>query len=160
MYYRFGKVFFYFSVFGFVLFLLYFYSAMPELLKYQPDGIQDNGRDTFFYAMIGLFAVVNMIVLVPPKMLETKTHKGLHRIFPVGDNYRDYILAWFYSFGSVINLSLLIMVFYVHAINNQNEIQASKFNFFFYLIPVLLAIWVVALFVLLFNKFKQVRLGS
>lgn len=160
MYHRFGKVFYFFSVFGFILFLLYFYSAMPEMLKYQPESAQGNDRDVFFYSMIGLFAVVNLIVLVPPKMLETKTHRGLHRIFPLGDDYRDYILAWFYSFGAVINLSLLVMVFYVHAINNQNEIQASKFNFFFYLIPVLLIIWVIALFVLLFNKFKQVRLDS
>lgn len=160
MYYRFGKVFYFFSVFGFILFLLYFYSAMPELLKYQAEAAQDHARDTFFYAMIGLFAMVNLIVLVPPKLLETKTHRGLHRVFPVGDPHRDYLLAWFYSFGGVVNLSLLIMVFYVHAINNQNEIQASKFNFFFYLIPVLLFIWVIALFVLLFTKFKQVRLNS
>ncbi|MHA7128600.1 DNA topoisomerase IV [Algoriphagus namhaensis] len=160
MYYRFGKAFYFFSVFGFVLFLLYFYSAMPESVKYQIESTTEYARDTFFFSMIVLFVLINFVVMLPPKLLETKTHKGLHRIFPVGDDYRDYMLAWFYSFGGVINLSLLVMVFYVHALNNQEAIQASEFNFFFYLIPVLLLIWVVALFVLLFNKFKQVRLDS
>jgi cell division protein FtsX len=84
-------------------------------------------------------------------------HNGLHRIFPIGDTYRDYFLGWFYSFGGIVNLSLSVMVFYTHAINNQQAIAANEFSFFFYLIPVLFIIWIIGLFAILTGKFKQIK---
>ena len=164
MLYRFGKAFYYLTLFGFVFFLLYFYSAMAESVGY---GLNEYGsvvnkvsKETFFYGMICLFAILNVLVLLPPKLLETKMHKKLHRISPIGDTYRDYFLGWFYSFGGIINLSLSTMVFYTHAINNQEEIAANEFNFFFYLIPVFFLIWIVGLFVILAGKFKQIQQQS
>jgi hypothetical protein len=164
MLYRFGKAFYFLSLFGFIFFLLYFYSAMAESVGYSMD---DNGlvinkisKETFFYSMIGIFVILNGLVLLPPKLLETKTHRGLHRIFPIGDSYRDYFLGWFYSFGGILNISLSVMVLYTHAINNQQEIAASKFNFFFYLIPSLSIIWVIGLFIIMGGKFKQIQQKS
>jgi hypothetical protein len=161
MYYRFGKAFYFLSVLLFIFFLLYFYSALTEQVSYSVDDQGNLGsqvdKNTFFYLMAGAFILLNFGVLVPPKMLETKSHKGLHRIFPIGDSYRDYFLAWFYFFGGLINLSLSMMVFYIHAINNQESIAASMFNFFFYLFPSLLVLWVIGFFVLLVGKFKQIQ---
>ncbi len=134
---------------------------MPEQVGISVDetGIvnRDWEKGTFFYAMIATFLIFNAATLFTPKSLETKTNKKMHRIFPVGDPYRDYILAWFYSFGALINLSLGLLVFYVHAINNQEEIAASSFSFWFFLMPSLLFVWVVMLFVLLVGKFKSVQ---
>jgi hypothetical protein len=134
---------------------------MAELVGY---GLDENGsvidkvsKESFFYGMIGLFVILNAIVLFPPKLLETKMHNGLHRIFPIGDTYRDYFLGWFYSFGGIVNLSLSVMVFYTHAINNQQAIAANEFSFFFYLIPVLFIIWIIGLFAILTGKFKQIK---
>jgi hypothetical protein len=164
MLYRFGKAFYFLSLFGFIFFLLYFYSAMAETVGYSTDNnglvINKISKETFFYAMIGIFVILNGLVLLPPKLLETKTHRGLHRIFPIGDAYRDYFLGWFYSFGGILNISLSIMVLYTHAINNQQEIAASKFNFFFYLIPALSIIWVIGLFIIMGGKFKQIQQKS
>lgn len=164
MLYRFGKAFYFLSLFGFIFFLLYFYSAMAELVGY---GLDENGsvidkvsKEAFFYGMIGLFVILNAVVLLPPKLLETKMHNGLHRIFPLGDIYRDYFLGWFYSFGGIVNLSLSVMVFYTHAINNQQAIAVNEFSFFFYMIPVLFIIWIIGLFAMLTGKFKQVKKQS
>lgn len=161
MYYRFGKAFYFLSVVLFIFFLLYFYSAMPEKVSYSLD---ENGlspeklsKSTFFYGMTAIFIILNVIVLLPPKLLETKNHKGLIRIFPIGDTFRDYYLGWFYSFGGILNMSLGILVFYTHAINNQEEIAASQYSFFFYLIPGLFVIWVIGLFAILVGKFNQVK---
>jgi len=164
MLYRFGKAFYFFSLFGFIFLLLYFYSAMPEGVGFSTNelgSITDRvPKSTFFYGMIAFFVILNLIVLVPPKLVETKTHKGLARIFPTGDVYRDYYLGWFYSFGGVLNLSLIMMVFYIHSINNQNEIATSEFTFFFYLAPALLILWVIGLFAILVGKFKQIQQPS
>jgi len=164
MLYRFGKAFYFLTLFGFIFFLLYFYSAMSETVGYRLDEngsvIDKISKETFFYGMIGIFVILNALVLLPPKLLETKMHRGLHRIFPVGDDYRDYFLGWFYSFGGILNLSFSMMVFYTHAINNQEEIAANQFSFFFYLIPSLLIIWIIGLFVILAGKFKQIQQQS
>lgn len=161
MYYRFGKAFYFVSILAFIFFLLYFYSAMPEQIGISIDegGVlnRDWDKGTFFYGMIAVFLVLNAVTIYTPKSLETKANKKMHRIFPIGDPYRDYLLAWFYSFGGVINLSLAILSLYVHAINNQEEIGASSYNLWFFLMPALLAVWVVALFVLLIGKFKAVQ---
>lgn len=163
MYYRFGKAFYFISILLFTFFLVYFYSALSETVGLGLDEIgsliRQWERGTFFYAMIGAFVVLNAITLITPKSLETKSNKKLHRIFPIGDPYRDYLLTWFYSFGGILNLSLALLVFYVHSINNQEVIATNQFTFFFYLLPTLLFIWVIGLFVLLMGKFKQVQKG-
>jgi hypothetical protein len=164
MYYRFGKAFYFLSILLFLFFLLYFYSALPETVGLSIDEsgsiIRNWEKGSFFYAMVAGFVIFNAIIIFPPKSLETKSNKKLHRIFPVGDPYRDYFLAWFYSFGGVLNMSLALLVFFVHSINNQEEIATSKFTLFFYLLPAFLLLWVVGLFVLLIGKFKQVQKGN
>lgn len=163
MYYRFGKTFYYFSILIFLFLLLYFYSAMSDQVLYSlsesVNGGEKIGKDLLFYGLIGVFMVLNAIAIFPAKALETKSHQKMHRIFPIGDPYRDYILTWFYSFGGVLNVSLGIMAFYFHAINNQEGISASSFSVFFYLIPILLVAWIVGLFVLFVGKAKQLKSG-
>ncbi len=160
---RFGKAFYYLSVLAFIFFLLYFYSAMPEKvgLSISDDGFIERNweKGSFFYVMVAAFIFFNLTSLFTPKSLETKSNKKMHRIFPIGDPFRDYILAWFYSFAGLINLSLGLLVFYVHAINNQEEISASSYSFWFYLIPSILLIWVVGLFVIMVKKFKAVQVS-
>lgn len=164
MYYRFGKFFYFVSIIIFLFFLLYFYAAMTDQLTYRlgesGETVSTIEKNSFFYAMIAAFVLLNAFTILPPKLLETKASKRLHRVFPVGDNYRDYLLAWFYSFGGVINFSLAVVVLYIHSINNQQEITPDNFSFFFYLIPVLLVIWIIALFLLFAGKAKQLQKGS
>lgn len=161
MYYRFGKAIYFLSVLVFVSFLLYFYSAMPEQVGLSVDESGSVNRSwekgTFFYGMVIFFLILNAATLFLPKSLETKTNRKLHKIFPIGDPFRDYLLTWFYSFGGLINLSLGLAALYVHAINNQEEIAASSYNFWFYLMPVLVLVWVIALFVLILGKFKSIQ---
>jgi hypothetical protein len=164
MYYRFGKVFYFTSLLFFIFVLLYYYSALSDTVGL---GINEDGsltqvleRGTFFYSMLIGFLILNVVIVYTPKSIETKANKRLHRIFPIGDPFRDYILAWFYSFGGIVNLNLALMAFYVYSINNQEVIATSQFTFFFYLLPALLILWGVGLFVILIGKFKQVQKRS
>jgi len=161
MYYRFGKAFYFISVLAFIFFLIYFYSAMPEQVGISVD---ENGsiiksweKGTFFYGMVVAFLILNAVVLFPPKSLETKSNKKFHRVFPVGDPYRDYILTWFFSFGGIINFSMSIFVFYIHSVNNQEVETSSDFSFWFYVIPAIFTTWILGLFLLFIGKFKSVQ---
>ncbi|EAZ82754.1 hypothetical protein [Algoriphagus machipongonensis] len=164
MYYRFGKAFYFLSILFFVFFLLYFYSALPEQISLSRNDsgqlFDEMSRGAFFYGMIAIFVFVNAVVLLPPKLLETKNHRGLVRIFPVGDKFRDYYLAWFYSFGGIMNSSLALLVFYTHALNNMDEKNPHVYDFLFYIIPTLFVIWIIALFAIMVGKFKQVQKKS
>lgn len=161
MYYRFGKVFYFLGVIIFLFTLLYFYAALPEQVGFQLDEegsiLREYAKNTFFYALAFGFLILNLVTIYTPKTLETKTNRKLHRLFPIGDPYRDYLLAWFYSFGGWINFSLALSGFYVYAINNQEELNLASYNFWFFLMPVLLFSWVGILFVLLFKKFKATQ---
>lgn len=163
MYYRFGKVFYFFSVLVFLFALLYFYAALPEQIGFRFDDqgilLRDFAKNTFFYGLAFGFLVLNLVTIYTPKTLETKANRKLHRLFPIGDPYRDYLLAWFYSFGGWVNASLSLAALFVHAINNQEVISASAYNLWFFLMPVVLFVWVGALFVLLFKKFKSTQVG-
>ncbi len=161
MYYRFGKVFHFLTVLIFVFVFLYIYAALTDIVAYQLDELggfdKSINKETFFYAGIIAFIILNVLLVVPAKMIENQSIPSLKRIFPRGELLSDYMLAWMYSFVGVINISLIIMTFFVHSINNQNEISSGEFSFFFYLIPVLFVIWIVGLFWILIQKFKAVQ---
>ncbi|MFN3803022.1 DNA topoisomerase IV [Belliella pelovolcani] len=164
MYYRFGKVFHFLTVLIFVFVFLYIYAALTDIVAYQLDdsgGFDKSiGKETFFYTGIVAFIVLNVLLVVPAKMIENQSISSLKRIFPKGELLSDYMIAWMYSFVGIINVSLIIMTFFVHSINNQNEISAGEFSFFFYLIPVLFVIWIGALFWILIQKFKEVQASN
>lgn len=164
MYYRFGKTFHFLSILFFVVVFMYIYSSVPETVAYQvnEEGLMVKGfsRSTFFYAGIVIFALLNIILAVPAKMIEKQSTPNLKRLFPTGDDFRDYMLTWIYSFIGIINVSLCILALFVHSINNQNEISSSSFSGFFYLVPVFFVTWIVALFWILFQKFKTLQRGA
>lgn len=164
MYYRFGKAFHFLSIFFFILVFIYIYSSVPETVAYEIDeqGLLTKGfsRTSFFYTGIAIFAALNIILAVPAKMIEKQSTLKLKRLFPIGDDFRDYMLTWIFSFTGVINVSLSILALFIHSINNQNEISSSSFSGFFYLVPILFVTWIVALFWILSQKFKSLQRES
>lgn len=161
MYYRFGKVFHFLSILLFVFVFLYIYSALPDLVGFEQDEsgefTKSSSKGTFFYIGIIVFGVFNLVLALPTKMIEKQSTLNLKRLFPKGDSSTDYLVTWMYSFMGIINISLCIMSLFVHSINNQNEIGTSSYSFFFYLVPVLFVVWIIALFWILLQKFKSLQ---
>ncbi|GAB2989450.1 DNA topoisomerase IV [uncultured Cyclobacterium sp.] len=164
MYTRFAKFFYFLSIGLFLFVFMYAYASMPDFATYEQNSkglpVKQVSKESFFYFTVILFFVYNVLLVIPGKMIEMKGSNALHRLFPVGDSYRDRILAWIYSFIGVGNLCLSIMVFYIHSLTNQNEIRNTEYNVFFYLVPILLAAWVIGLFIVLVGKMKQVKTGT
>lgn len=164
MYTRFAKVFYFLTIGLFLFLLLYVYAALPEFATYAANDLgmplKQISKESFFYGAIAVFLVYNSLLIVPAKLMEMKLSIALNRLFPVGDVYRDKMLAWIYSFIGVLNLATVVLVFYIHSISNQNEINSSEYNFFFYLAPVLMLVWVLVLFYLIAGKIKQVKSGT
>jgi hypothetical protein len=161
MYFRFGKVFHFFSVLLFIFSFLFIYASLSEQVAYAIDEqgavLKQISKESFFYIGIIFFVVLNVLIIFPGKMVENQSTKNIKRLFPVGDPSRNHLLIWIYSFAGIINISLSIMMLFVKSINHQNEISMSAFSVFFYLIPVLFVVWIIALFWVLLEKFKSVQ---
>tara|TARA_R110001606_G_scaffold309614_1_gene456574 strand:+ start:226 stop:723 length:498 start_codon:yes stop_codon:yes gene_type:complete len=161
---RFAKFFYFLSIGMFLFVFLYAYASMPDFATYEQNSkglpVKQLGKESFFYITVIIFFVYNVLLIIPGKLIEMKSNTSLQRIFPVGDVYRDRILAWIYSFIGILNVSTCIMVFYIHSLTNQNEIRSSEYNVFFYIVPILLVAWVMALLFLLVGKMKQVKTGT
>lgn len=161
MYYRFGKAFHFLTVLFFVFVFLYIYSALSDIIAYEVDEqgawLNSFSKEQFFYIGIITFLVLNVLLVTPAKLIENQTFASFKRLFPKEDKFRDYLLAWIYSFIGIFNISLAILAFFVHSINNQNEISSGSFNVFFYMVPVFFVIWLVTLFWILIQKFKSLK---
>lgn len=164
MYARLAKAFYFLSVVFFLIAFLYMYSASPEFVTYELSErglpLKQISKDAFFYLTVALFLVSNVLLVLPAKLVETQYSLSLKRVFPKGDPFREQVLSWIYSFTGIVNISTVVFVFYLHSITNQHEIKSEEFNVFFYLVPVLFVAWIVALFVILTAKIKQIRSGS
>jgi Na+/H+ antiporter NhaC len=164
MYTRFAKFFYFISMGLFLFVLLYAYASMPDFATYEQNSkglpLKQVSKESFFYITVIVFFIYNVILIVPAKLIEMKNNTPLRRLFPVGDTFRDPMVAWIYSFIAVLNISISIMVFYIHSLTNQNEIESSEYNLFFYVVPVLLVVWVIGLLYLLAGKMKQVKTGT
>lgn len=161
MYFRFGKVFHFFSVLLFIFSFLFIYASLSEQVAYSIDDqgavLKQISKESFFYTGILTFVFLNILIVLPGKMLENQSTKNIKRLFPVGDPSRDLMLTWIYSFAGIINVSLSIMMLFIKSINHQNEISMSEFRLFFYLIPVFFVVWIIALFWILLEKFKTLQ---
>jgi hypothetical protein len=156
---RFAKAFYFLSVMFFVIAFLYIYASLPESVVYEMgDGAspaKQLSKDSFFFTAIAAFVILNLMVILPAKMIENHTVPRLRILFKTGDPFREQMLSWVYSFSGVLNISLLIMAFYMVRLNNPDGIGQGGIGFIFYLIPLFFVLWVVALFVILGKKMKQ-----
>jgi hypothetical protein len=161
MYRRLSKAFYVLTILFFLLAFLYIYSASPEFVTYE---LSDRGlplkqfsKEIFFYLFVGVFLVANVLLMLPAKMIEIQYTPMLRRVFPRGEIFREQVVSWFYSFAAILNISTVILIFYLHSITNQNEISSSEFNFFFYLMPVLISLWIIGFFYILAQRIRQVK---
>lgn len=162
MYSRFAKVFYFLSVVFFIIAFLYIYASLSESVIYESGGagipLKQISKDAFFFAGITAFVLLNLMVILPGKLIENHAVPRLRILFRVGDPFREHMLSWIYSFAGVINTSLLIMAYYIVRINDPEGMGQGGINFIFYLIPLFFVMWVVALFILLGRKVKQTQL--
>lgn len=142
---------------------MYIYAALPEFVAYHIDDrggpVESITRDTFFFYGIIAFLIVNFLLIIPAKLIDKRATLNFKRLFPKHEPFTDHMLGWLYSFGAILNITLATIAFYIHSINNQNEISSGEFIPFFYMIPVLFLIWIIALFVILGKKLREVSLS-
>lgn len=161
MYSRLAKVFYFLTTAFFIIAFLYIYALLPEQISYEvrvgeipTDQIS---RDTYFFISMALFVVLNLLIIVPAKMIENQAGERFRKVFRIGDPFRDHMIAWIYSFSGILNINLAIMAFFILRINNLSGIGSGLIEFIFYLAPLFFLIWIVFLFIILGKKIKKIQ---
>ncbi|MTI30797.1 hypothetical protein [Xanthovirga aplysinae] len=143
--------------FSFLIFLgvfLYVYAALPnQVALFTPRGSFQTifiDRSLFFYSGISIFIVWNALFYVLRGMLgqlpvrETSFFKS--------ESFKIKILNWLISFALVVNVFFVFTVSLVGIFNRTSAEEFTRFSPFIYVGPVLMAIWLVALVVILAKR--------
>jgi hypothetical protein len=161
MYTRLAKVFYFVTAILFIVTFLYIYAALPERVAYElnESGNLQKGmsRDNLFFVAMAIFVGLNLILVIPAKMVENQVLTRVRNLFRKGSAFRESLLIWVYSFGGIVNLNLILLVFYILRINNFGGNEASGFDILYYFVPLLLVGGIIALFILLGKKIQQVQ---
>lgn len=163
MYTRLAKAFYFITVVFFIIAFLYIYASLPKNVAYEVSGagqpIKQINQDTFFFVSIAVFVVLNLLIIIPAKMVENQTLNSFRKLFRIGDTFREYMVSWIYAFAGIFNINLAILVFYILKINVLDGSGGTEIAFIFYLGPLFLLLWIIALFILLGKKIKQMEIS-
>lgn len=163
MYSRLAKVFFFTTILFFVVAFLYVYASLPEKVTYeineQQNTLKEMSRNVFFFVTLAILMGANLLIVVPAKMVENQVLTKTKGLFKKGSPFRESMLTWIYSFGGIFNVNLVVLLWYILLLNSFVKNESSGFSIIFYLVPLLLVGWIVALFVLLGKKIQQVQIS-
>ena len=129
---RFLSILFFLGILG----LSYAYLPLkPDLIAGTDTYTVDRG--VFFYSVVALFAVVNMLLTVVSKVLwiRFKSEPFLH--------------AWQLALTPIVNIYLTLLVGFVAVINNPTHISASSYGYLNFMGPIMMVTWIIGLVVLL-----------
>ncbi|QDH80650.1 DNA topoisomerase IV [Echinicola soli] len=161
MNHRFAKAFHLITVLAFIVIFMYIYSGLPEMVGFElnEEGFAHGvmNKNIFFYIVIGIFLVLNILLVTPAKLIESGASPNIKKLFAKGDPFREQMLTWIYSFVGIINVSIIVVVMYLFQLNGTIEETGRPSGLGLYILPVLFVIWTVILFILLTRKMKSVQ---
>lgn len=124
--------------------LIWSYAYMTSSVTYRidpegnPIGIVD--RDTFFFAAVGAFLIVNAVctgfISVLKKIKTTEDGAGIRN-----RSLKLDVIGWTKGFAGVLNLFLTITLIFLGYMNLSEDFMVDGLGFVIYLGPVLLVIW-------------------
>jgi len=134
------KALWFLSVLAVLVNLLLTYISLPESVVVHDDGPDRIAlqRDTFFYAMTGLLAIVNVMVYFISKAYKTNL------------DFR----AWFHGLVITLNVFFIVATNFIGLFNSGDRFDYKRIDFIIYGSLGLFVLWIVAWPIyLLYKKF-------
>jgi hypothetical protein len=118
------------SLIGVLCALLYVYADLPENVIVQQQGIETVliARDVFFYIVLGLLTITNVLVYV------------------IASLYKNDLSfkAWFYGLVITLNLFFVVGLFLINAYNSDERFDFSRIGFVIYGSVGLMILWAIS----------------
>jgi len=118
--------------------LLYGYAGWGEELVVQEEGENtvSMSREVFFYVMVGVFAIVNVLVYL------------VSRMFAKDEDFR----AWFHGLVITINIFFIIAINLIGLYNSAEKFDYNRIGFIIYGSVGLVVAWAIAWPVYIFYR--------
>ncbi len=117
------------SMMGSVAVLLYAYASLPEVIQLREGGEAGAvSRNTFFYAALGLLAVLNMMVFLVNQFMARND---------------EFFQAWFYGLVVFFNLFTVVSLQFFNLYNSAEKFNYDNIGYIIYGSVVLMLAWVV-----------------
>ena len=98
MYTRLAKVFYFITAILFIVTFLYIYASLPEEVAYEVNGsgstVKGMSRDSLFFVSMAIFVGLNLILVIPAKMVENQVLGRIRNLFKTGSPFRESLLIW------------------------------------------------------------------
>lgn len=129
--------------------LLYTYAALPAEVGYELNSSGDItasvGRETFFYISLAILAVANFSLYTVSRSLRYKR-----------ESINNLMSGWQLSLAAVLNFFFIVAWNFLMMVNSGEVIRYGNFGFLIYMALGLIAVWLLALPVLLIrNQFSS-----
>jgi hypothetical protein len=110
--------------------LLYIYASLPESVVVQEDGpaIVTLSRDSFFYMVLALIILINVLVYVVKKFFLRE----------------ESLRAWFHGLIITINIFFIVALFLINSYNSGERFDYSSIGFVVYGSVLLVIGWAAA----------------
>jgi len=133
------------SIIIFLVALIIVYAFLPDPLGilFNENGltIHEMSKDTFFYSILFLFVISQIILILFKKGVMFKTKLK-----------RPNIITWFQGFHLSINLFIILMLMFIGLANNAVDYSFRSIQFISYLAPLIVIVWLVILPIFLLLK--------
>lgn len=158
---RFIKLFWFFSLLGFLATLLFVYAALPAEVDVSLDSdIIPSillSKNSFFYSMVLLIVLTNAIFLALSKFIGLlKTDNRSNKMFFGDESFKKNLINWLGSFSVILNLFYAMGALFVGLHNNIDYVPSTSYSFLVYASIILVVGW---LFWLVYIVLKKVRMA-
>jgi hypothetical protein len=109
---------------------MYVYASLPEnVILQESGGVQSVSREVFFYIILALLSVFNMLVFVFSKLYSRRDAE---------------LLTWFYGQIITLNIFFVIALSYASLYNSSEKFDYSRIGWVIYGSVALMVIWALA----------------
>ena len=131
--------------------LIWSYAYMAEAVTYRVDVLGIADKDTFFFAALAAFVLVNgacaAFITVLKKVRTAEDGSGIRN-----RSLKRDLIGWIKGFAGVLNVFLIITIIFIGYINLGENFRAERLSFFIYTGSLLLIAWFFYLTKLLGKK--------
>jgi len=122
--------------------LLYIYASLPEFVVYSlSDSVFQKAavsRETFFYVSLGFLAGVNFLFYALSKNMRYQS-----------EAINTILKQWQLSLASVLNFFFIIIINFIQIVNSGENFNYDYFGYLIYVILAVILIWIFSLPVLI-----------
>ena len=127
-----------FSTLLFAIVLLLIYAYLPISVDVNIEGVEAIHKQTFFYAALSGFVVINVLLRMITRLGLTKLNETLK--------------GWVSLVVLVVNVYLTLLIGFIGVWNNATSISPNGYSYLNYIGPFLLIAWIAGLIFLVFRN--------